>query len=683
VVLINLEEEYQLSVFNGIQNRAIKEGVEVVCLMIENDPFVPGGLIQKFPESSIFNLDGIILLTSALSDNSHIHSKSDIRKIWGKLPVVSAGQNVMGVPSIYVQTDDSMKQLVEHLVLKHNYRKFLFIGGGKKQHDAILRERIFVQTMEAYKPWFPDLSYIIKNGLFTEDSSFKVMEKLNAEKNINLDAVVCANDNMAIGVYKFFKMKSKNSQIKECAVTGFDDIPQAQYEIPALTTVRQPLSEMGEQAMELILKVINKEKNILAYKNYIESTIVFRESCGCRKETQSKDFSEMESKLREMKNTYINVENYLRLTSQIGQKLNQTQDISEMNKVLRLNLGELGIRNFNILRFTKEFFVQPIFVLRDGEEKERFYNESELSINDFYNMFISCSEKKVPVLLIKQLYDGGVSAGCIIFEAEQDVLRYLNSISLAISQCLIRINVMEERRKRSEYLEQEVEKRTSELVEANEKRLKLEADVLRISELERQRFSNDLHDDICQRLAGISMLCRSYSSGKTPQKQELSELANLISETLQCTRQYAHNSYPVELESLGLKRSLSNLCSSFEVQSGLSFSYEWDIKNDVEEQLNKVQKLNVFRIVQEALHNCVKHSEATKVIVRSRMENKCLCFSVIDNGKGFNSQDEELREGIGMNSMQYRANQIGAAFSIKNNDDKGCCVEVKLPFTVK
>ena len=402
VVLINLEEEYQLSVFNGIQNRAIKEGVEVVCLMIENDPFVPGGLIQKFPESSIFNLDGIILLTSALSDNSHIHSKSDIRKIWGKLPVVSAGQNVMGVPSIYVQTDDSMKQLVEHLVLKHNYRKFLFIGGGKKQHDAILRERIFVQTMEAYKPWFPDLSYIIKNGLFTEDSSFKVMEKLNAEKNINLDAVVCANDNMAIGVYKFFKMKSKNSQIKECAVTGFDDIPQAQYEIPALTTVRQPLSEMGEQAMELILKVINKEKNILAYKNYIESTIVFRESCGCRKETQSKDFSEMESKLREMKNTYINVENYLRLTSQIGQKLNQTQDISEMNKVLRLNLGELGIRNFNILRFTKDFFVQPIFVLRDGEEKERFYNESELSINDFYKLFNTCSEKKFPELLIKQ-----------------------------------------------------------------------------------------------------------------------------------------------------------------------------------------------------------------------------------------------------------------------------------------
>ena len=52
-------------------------------------------------------------------------------------------------------------------------------------------------------------------------------------------AVVCANDNMAIGVYKYFKINS----IKECAVTGFDDIPQARFEIPSLTTVHQPLND--------------------------------------------------------------------------------------------------------------------------------------------------------------------------------------------------------------------------------------------------------------------------------------------------------------------------------------------------------------------------------------------------------------------------------------------------------
>lgn len=686
VVLNILEEEYQLSVFKGIKNQAEKEGVNVVCLMLENAPFIPGGLIQKFPEESCFNLDGVILLTSALPDNSHIHSKSDIKKIWGNLPVVSAGQKVMSLPSIYVQTDDSMKQLVEHLILIHKYRKFLFIGGGKKQHDAILRERIFVQTMEAYKPWFPDLSYIIRNGSFTEDSAVKIMERFYEGNDVDLDAVVCANDNMAIGVLKFFKMKSKNSGIKECAVTGFDDIPQAQYEIPALTTVRQPLSMLGEKAMELVLKVINKEKGISSYKNYIESSIIFRESCGCNKNSVKKDFSEMEAKLREMRSTYINVENYLRLSSQIGQNLNQTQDISEMNKVLKLNLGELGIRNFSILKFTEndsDYSVKPVFVMRDGDELKQFYDKEKLSLNVFYDSYLACSEKNVPLSFVKQLYDGAEVTGCIVFQADQEVLPYISSISLAISQCLIRIAIMKERQKRSEYLEKEVAKRTSELIEANEKRLKVEADVLRISELERQRFSNDLHDDICQRLAGISMLCRSYSSGKTPQKEELSELAKLISETLQCTRQYAHNSYPVELESLGLKRSLSNLCSSFEVQSGVSFSYEWNLNNHVEELLNKVQKLNVFRIVQEALHNCIKHSEAEKITVRAEQKEDFVCFSVIDNGKGFDSENEKITEGIGMNSMQYRANQIGAIFSIKNNDDKGTCVEVKLPFTVK
>ena len=100
--------------------------------------------------------------------------------------------------------------------------------------------------------------------------------------------------------------------------------------------------------------------------------------------------------------------------------------------------------------------------------------------------------------------------------------------------------------------------------------MEVEGEVLRISEIERQRFSTDLHDDICQRLAGISMLCRSYSKNEEgAKKEEMEELAQLISQTLQTTRQYAHNSYPVELESLGLNRSINNLCNSFENTTGI------------------------------------------------------------------------------------------------------------------
>ena len=696
VVLNILDEEYQLSIFNGIKKKAEKNGTEIVCLMLENSPFQAKGFVQKFPLDCGFSVDGIILLTSVFPDNSRIRSKKDIEKLWGDIPVISVGQKVSGVPSIFVQTDDSMKQLVEHLVLKHNYRNFLFIGGGDFQQDAVIREKIFVQTIDAYKPWFPELNYIIRNGSFTEASAVKVMENLFAEGVGKIDAVVCANDNMAIGVYKFFKTRSHKSTI-DCAVTGFDDIPQAQFQISPLTTVRQPLSEMGEKSVEMIEALLKErqKKNKTSHESetkkfsaYIESSIIYRESCGCKKKVIESDIEKMEEKLREMQVLYINIENNLRRASYISQDLNQTQAVKEMNNVLRSNLGELGIKNFCILKFSENdekdsFYIKPIFVFRNGIEKQDFYKNREMNFNQFYKNYLECEKNPIPDLIVKQLYDGASATGCIFFEAKQEVLPYLNSVTLAIAQCIVRISALEERKLRSEYLEREVKKRTFELVEANEKRLKVEAEVLRISELERQRFSNDLHDDICQQLAGISMLCKSYASGAvTPQKEDLSELAHLIGETLQCTRQYAHNSYPVELESLGLKKSILNLCSSFESQTGIPFICEWTLKSE-EEILNKEQKLNIFRIVQESFHNAAKHSMASKVVVTAKKSENSFVFSVADDGNGFDADKKKFRDGIGMNSMQYRANQIGADFSIKSKNGEGTSVEVVLPLAIK
>ena len=293
--------------------------------------------------------------------------------------------------------------------------------------------------------------------------------------------------------------------------------------------------------------------------------------------------------------------------------------------------------------------------------------------------------------VLKYLYLGKDIIGALIYQAKEDIHPYICSVSVNIAQTIQRLKRMEDEFKYAENLEKEVSKRSKELLDANKRRIEVEAQVLAISEAERQRFSTDLHDDICQRLAGISMLCRSYSNRNEPvDKREMVELAELIGDTLQRTRQYAHNSYPVELESLGMNHSLSNLCASFENQSGIKCIYEWNLQKTI--KFDTVHKLNIFRIIQEALHNVMKHSKATVVNVSLDSVKDFVIVSVRDNGQGIEglnlngrgesiseeTNPDSIKKGLGFNSMQYRADQIDATFEIKPNYPCGTCVELKI-----
>ena len=682
VVLNILDEEYQISVYKGIVQKAKELGIELICFQQENVHITEDEPISRFPHKEYFDLDGIILITSVITGNAEFVTRADVERVWGDLPVISVGQKIEGVPSVLIETEDSMKQLVEHLILTHNYRKFLFISGAQDHPDAEVREQIFIKTMEAYRPWFADLKYVLKRGFFTEVAAIRAMNEYMEETKKLPDVVVCANDNMAIGVYKYFKINSNQLKGKECAVTGFDDIPQARFEIPSLTTVHQPLTEIGAKALEL-MKMLTSGKKI-PEEVFIESRVVFRKSCGCK--GGKDDFASDEEQFRAMQANYVQSETLLRMVSHIGQDLNYGETLGALKYVVRQNLNQLGLNNFCILRFSddkgkglysKNIPVDPLFVRRSGAECYEFDREMKMPLGQFYRRFYEIDAATKPSMILKYLYAGNELIGCIFYEADENILPYLSSIAINIAHGLNRITIAEERRKRSEFLEREVNERTKELVEANNRRMEVEAEILKISELERQRFSNDLHDDICQRLAGISMLCRSYSNQSQPvEKSQMLELAQLIGETLQTTRQYAHNSYPVELESLGMNHSLSNLCDSFAVQSGIKCKYEWAVPKGL--HFDKTQKLNIFRIIQEALHNVMKHSKAESVLVSVRMEAKKTLVQVIDDGVGFVNNTQDAGKGLGVNSMQYRANQIGAAFVIKPNKPKGTCVQLSI-----
>ena len=681
LVLNILDEEYQISLYRGIKRRAAELGIQIICFQEGNTEFRSDAFIGRLPQKDFFNLDGIILLTSVVIDSCTLNNKTDIQNIWGELPLVSVGQKIDGVPSLLIQTDDSMRDLVDHLVLTHKYRNFIYIGGSQTHQDAINREQLFKKLMEQYKSDYPDIDYIVLRGNFTEQSAVLAMEGFMKNNPGKIpDAVVCANDNMAIGVYKFLKINNTDS-FGNVAVTGFDDIPQGRYSIPALTTVHQPLDKIGEEAVNIIFDYV-QQKTVPLEKS-IGSSVIYRESCGCTK--TEVDINAVRESFSKVQSSYVLSEQMLRIVSHVGQDLNNDNREQELVSIIDYNTAMLGAQDFCILKFPlklsqsepledNSLFVRPVFVRCGGKTIKDFPLNSDglIKLCDFYdfiNQKYSCS-----TLVFKFLNAGNDYMGCLLYDAPDNSLPYIILLSVDIALAMNRIEVNEERRRYADFLESEVSNRTRELVDANNRRMKVEAEVLKISEIERQRFSNDLHDDICQRLAGISMLCRSYSSKDgSVGRPEMEELAALVSDTLQRTRQYAHNSYPVDLENLGLDASLSNLCNSFELQSGIKCDYEWDIAQSF--VFDKMQKLNIFRIIQEALHNVMKHSQAQKVIVRCLMEGAHIVFRVVDDGIGI-GEKESSDFGIGLNSMQYRANQMDAAFKIFNAKPKGTCVEV-------
>ena len=176
LVLNILDEEYQISVLSGIKKKILENGMELICVQQENNNITTGSFLEHFPKSQLFNLDGVILLTSVVADNVEIISEKDVRRVLGKIPVVSIGQKIQKIPSVLVTTDDSLTQLGRHLVVDHGYKNFVYISGSPNHQDAIIREKNFINIINEYKKKIPELNYVIKKGLFTENSAISIMK---------------------------------------------------------------------------------------------------------------------------------------------------------------------------------------------------------------------------------------------------------------------------------------------------------------------------------------------------------------------------------------------------------------------------------------------------------------------------------------------------------------------------
>jgi signal transduction histidine kinase len=203
------------------------------------------------------------------------------------------------------------------------------------------------------------------------------------------------------------------------------------------------------------------------------------------------------------------------------------------------------------------------------------------------------------------------------------------------------------------------------------RRKRLENEIIEISGREQRRIGQDLHDSLCQHLAGIGFMGKVLEK-KITEKQPLlptdvNEIVELIDQAITMTRGFARGLNPVRLEADGLVFALSELSVNVEKLFGIVCRFEY---TDMILIHDNAVATHLYRIVQEALNNAIKHGRADTVVIMLRQEGTTCILTVQDNGLGIGNMANQGK-GIGLNIMQYRASMIGASLDVRNAEFGG------------
>ena len=214
-------------------------------------------------------------------------------------------------------------------------------------------------------------------------------------------------------------------------------------------------------------------------------------------------------------------------------------------------------------------------------------------------------------------------------------------------------------------------------------RRRLEREILRAGDQERQRIGHDLHDGLGQALTGIGLISKNLAnrirSENADQAAEIDEVTQMVRDADQLARVIARNLVPVDVESNGLSYALHRLASNAEKLFGITSTF-----SDPGETLVQDNSLatHLYRIAQEALSNAVRHGKATRVDLSFEKQPSFLILVIADNGSGLPDAPSQPPTGMGLRIMQYRSRIIRSAFSITKNGDGGATVRCRVPLEV-
>jgi LacI family transcriptional regulator len=217
-------------------------------------------------------VDGLVVLSGSLSDK-------ELTAMAERVPVVVLATHSARRRLDFVESDNrgGSSAVTEHLLVTHRHRDLAFVAGPPRSPDS--RERFVGFCAALADAGVPAPNAPDAHGGFTEAGGASAVEELLARRRTPPRAIVFGNDEMAIGGLAV--LRSRKLRIPgDVAVTGFDDIASARHVRPTLTTVRQPMRDLGETAVRTLLARLG-DRDAPRQRVMLPTELVVRASCGC------------------------------------------------------------------------------------------------------------------------------------------------------------------------------------------------------------------------------------------------------------------------------------------------------------------------------------------------------------------------------------------------------------------
>jgi len=216
--------------------------------------------------------------------------------------------------------------------------------------------------------------------------------------------------------------------------------------------------------------------------------------------------------------------------------------------------------------------------------------------------------------------------------------------------------------------------------------------IIEAQEIERQRVAREMHDGPAQSLSNLviktEVCIKLLDKDIERTKLELQTLKQHIRSTIDETRRMIYNLRPMSIDDLGLGPTLDRLIKKISDQLGYEIKYK-GIKETGSShiEIDALFTLTLYRIMQEALTNIVKHAKATAVDVELIYTPEAVLMTVIDNGIGFELKKMKLNmnddKGFGLSMMRERASLLNGKVKITSSAGKGTMIYIKIPLTEK